>query len=579
MRTVLWTLLFLSCTALQALAAGKIVFHGNRKFSSGELEQFLDVTDPAAVGADSLEMRVRTLADSMVARDFLFARVDSFRWIEGRHGRRDLHIYLHEGSLSRISSLRWMGDSLKVSPSVRDRALCLPGSAFRWSNLQFDTDLLLTFFENSGHPFAKVDIAKLETDSAQGTVDVWLLLAAGPITPVDFVSFPGNKQTKDAFLRRETRLRKGEAYDQRRIEAARRRLVRLDFVKRAADGEIAINEAGQTGVRFPIEEARSTRLDAVAGYLPQSPGRKGLLTGLVNVEFLNLFGGGRHARIHWEQPDRRVQAVDVAYREPWIFNQPLALSFDFGQRIQDTLYVTRKVGARLEVELPGNLTVWGAVHLESVFADSQSAAAYGLPNSSTTFLESGFSFDTRDHPTNPRGGVFFSTQAGSGWRNREHLSSLSEPAGSFRQQRGGIDAEAAHEIFPFWIADLSLHARALTTTEPEVLLPDLYRLGGARTLRGYREEQFLGSHIGWSSAELRYWLGPASRVFLFCDVGSVYRRQRLNSIVQTTTLVRAGTGLGLRLETDLGIWGFDYGLGQGDNFLSGKLHISLLSSF
>ncbi|HEY3296035.1 MAG TPA: BamA/TamA family outer membrane protein [bacterium] len=579
MRYVLFIALLLLGMALNATAAGKFVFHGNRKFSGGELQQLLDVSDPTSAGADTIASRVNGLADSLIARDFLFARVDSSHWVDGRRGRRELHVYLHEGPLARISSLRWMGDSLKVSPSVRGKILCTPGSVFHWSDLQFDTDLLLTFFENSGYPFAKVDVAKLETDSAETSVDVWLSVTAGPLTQIEFVSFPGNRQTRDAFLRRETRLRRSEPYDQRKVESARRRLVRLDFVKRAGPGEIAVNEAGQTGVRFPIEEARSTRLDAVAGYLPQSKGQKGLLTGLVNVEFLNLFGGGRRARVHWEQPDRRVQAVDVAYREPWIFNQPLALRLDFGQRIQDTLYVTRKLGAQLELELPGNLSVWGAIHQESVFADSLSSALYGLPNSNTTFLESGVSFDTRDHPTNPRGGVFFSTQAGTGWRHRERVASSNEPAGSFQQTRGGIDAEVAREVFPFWIADVSLHAKALGTTEPEVLLPDLYRLGGARTLRGYREEQFLGSRVGWTSAELRYWLGPASRVFLFCDVGSAYRQQHVNSVAQTTTLVRAGSGIGLRLETDLGVWGFDYGIGQGDKLLSGKLHISLLSSF
>jgi outer membrane protein insertion porin family len=575
----LFVILLLCFGASSLLAAsGKVVFHGNRKFSSGELQDLLAVSDPAAFPSDSLQIRVLALTDSLVARDFLFAHVDSFKLEQARRNRRDLHIYLHEGVLSRVASLRWMGDSAAVSASVREKMLCVPGSIFRWANLHFDTDLLLSFFEDSGFPFAKVEMAKVEADSSRQAVDVWLSISSGPRTTIDFVSFPGNRQTKDNFLRRETRLRKGEPYDQRRIESARRRLVRLDFVKRADDGEIAVNESGQTGVRFPIQEARSTRLDIVAGYLPKTPTQKALVTGLVNVEFLNLFGGGRRAHVHWEQPDRRVQAVDVSYREPWILNQPLALRFDFGQRIQDTLYVTRNIGVRLELELPDNLTLWGAVRQESVFSDSLSTALYNLPNSNTTYLESGFAFDTRDHPTNPRGGVYFSTQAATGWRHRDFLSET-EPAGSYRLQRGEIDAEVAHEVYPFWIADLSLHARAIGTNEPEVLLPDLYHLGGARTLRGYREEQFLGSRIGWASAEMRYWLGPASRVFLFCDAGSAYRQQHIASVLQTTSLFRVGAGLGLRLETNIGVWGFDYGIGQGDNFMSGKLHVSLLSSF
>jgi outer membrane protein insertion porin family len=142
-----------------------------------------------------------------------------------------------------------------------------------------------------------------------------------------------------------------------------------------------------------------------------------------------------------------------------------------------------------------------------------------------------------------------------------------------------VDSEIAHEVFPSWIAAIGLHARALDSDEPEILLPDLYRLGGARSLRGYREEQFLGSRIGWVNVEARYWLGTASRLFVFEDVGAAYRKQILNGVNQEETLLRFASGIGLRVETALGVWGIDYGVAQGDNPLQGKLHVSLQSSF
>jgi outer membrane protein assembly factor BamA len=362
------------------------------------------------------------------------------------------------------------------------------------------------------------------------------------------------------------------------VETARRRLSRLDFIHHVGTPEIAVNDVGQTGVRFPVEEARSTRLDAVAGYLPASPGRSAVLSGLVNLEFLNLFGTGRRGRIHWERPDERIQSVELSYREPWVLGQPLALRADFGQRVEDTLYVSRRVAARAEYELGSKTTVWGALQYEAVFTDSASSVQLSLPNNRTTYMEAGFAFDTRDYPANPRSGAFFSTQAGAGWRKRDRSAS-GAPAGSFRQHRAGVDSEIAQELFPFWVADASVHARALETSEPDVLRPDLYRLGGARTLRGYREEQFMGSRVGWASTELRYLLGSASRVFAFCDVGSVYEEQPTDSGLQGRTLTRVGAGVGLRMETNLGIWGFDYGVGQDDRLLNGKIHVSLLSSF
>ncbi len=476
--------------------------------------------------ADRLNERLAALVDSLAARDFLFAQIDSVRERVGRRGRRELHVYLREGSLARVAALRWLGDSTRVSAAVAARALCRSGTIFRWSNVEFDTELLLNYFETVGYPFARIDVQKLETDSVVGTVDLWLLLSSGPLAKLEFLSFPGNRHTKESFLRREARLPLGGVYDQRRIDAARRHLRRLDFIRRVGPAEVAVNSVGQTGLRLPLEEGRATRLDIAAGYVPQAETRPALLSGLVNVEFLNLFGAGRRARLHWERPDKRIQAVEVAYREPWILNQPLALRVDFAQRIEDTLYVTRRIGLRGELELPSNFGLWGTVQQEAVIADSQSAAALGLPDSRTTYFEVGpFLRHARPSHQSTRWRIFFHVR-------RHGLAAA-------RAQRGGTRRRVRSATIGLGWTARSRRSCCRSGSEiwacmrarcgprsPKVLLPDLYRLGGARTLRGYREEQFLGSRIGWASAELRYWLGPASRVFAFFDAGSVYRQPR-----------------------------------------------------
>jgi outer membrane protein insertion porin family len=564
--------------ALTAAAASRVVFHGNREFSSGELERFWAWPDSAATDSAALAVGSCALQDSMIAHDFVAAQVDSTVWRSDARGRGTLHVYIREGELGKIAAVRWLGDSLRVPAIAARRAFCRPGALFRWSLVADDAKLIVEHMENSGYPFARVDVDWTVTDSLAPEIETHFLVSSGPLTRLDFFAFPGNRQTHEDLLRRETRLRRGDLFDQRKVETARRRLSRLDFIRHAGRPEIAVNDVGQTGVRFPIEEARSTRLDAVAGYLPASQGRAAVLSGLVNLEFLNLFGSGRRGRVHWERPNERIQAVELSYREPWIFGQPLALRMDFGQRVEDTLYVSRCISTRADLELGSKTTVWGAVQYEAVFTDSASASQLNLPDNRTTYAEAGFAFDTRDHPTNPRSGVLFSTYAGTGWRKRDELDST-ETAGSFRQHRVGVDSEIAQELFPFWVADASVHARVLETTEPEALLPDLYRLGGARTLRGYREEQFLGSRVGWASAELRYLLGTASRVFAFCDAGSVYRERKTDGGRESSTLIRAGAGLGLRLETNIGVWGFDYGVGRDDRLLSGKIHVSLQSAF
>jgi outer membrane protein insertion porin family len=104
-------------------------------------------------------------------------------------------------------------------------------------------------------------------------------------------------------------------------------------------------------------------------------------------------------------------------------------------------------------------------------------------------------------------------------------------------------------------------------------------LGGARSLRGYREEQFLGSRIGWTNLELRYWLGKSSRFFGFVDGGAFFRERWEGDQRVVLQDLKLGTGVGVRVETGVGIWGVDYALGEEDRPLSGKIHLSLQSEF
>jgi outer membrane protein assembly factor BamA len=124
---------------------------------------------------------------------------------------------------------------------------------------------------------------------------------------------------------------------------------------------------------------------------------------------------------------------------------------------------------------------------------------------------------------------------------------------------------------------LSFHGRRISSSEKFIPIPDQYRLGGTRSLRGYREDQFRGSTIAWSNMEYRYILGPRSRAFVFCDVG-YYHAENSNGVSED---LKIGYGFGVRLETGLGIMGIDYGLAYGEKtgLMSGLLHVGLVNEF
>ena len=123
----------------------------------------------------------------------------------------------------------------------------------------------------------------------------------------------------------------------------------------------------------------------------------------------------------------------------------------------------------------------------------------------------------------------------------------------------------------------SIHGRELRSAQPEE--GDLYRFGGMRSLRGYREHQFLGSRVAWSNTEYRFLLARRSFLYAFFDAGYYFRPADALRLIPQADAFKQGYGIGVQLETGLGNLGVSFALGQGDSFSNGKIHFGLINDF
>jgi outer membrane protein insertion porin family len=108
---------------------------------------------------------------------------------------------------------------------------------------------------------------------------------------------------------------------------------------------------------------------------------------------------------------------------------------------------------------------------------------------------------------------------------------------------------------------------------------DLYRLGGTNSLRGYREDQFLGNRIYWSNLEYRFFLSRRTFAFLFFDTGYFLRSADEESNIIEQEEFKIGYGLGINLETAIGVLGVSFALAEGDSFSDGLIHFGIINEF
>ncbi|MGH7497107.1 MAG: BamA/OMP85 family outer membrane protein [bacterium] len=547
-----------------------------KKKTAAQLESVAGFTTSAPLRSPEIDIGLRRVWEHLRANRFYDARLDSVTIDrDPPSGIQELYFHFDPGVQIDLRLAVHSRDS-SLSDKSWERELAGYRDEAGWVQTMQE---ILQHFARRGYPLAAValDSVRQEEQDEKEYACMYFSLDAGPLVQIDSILIRGNKLTQAKVLLRELRLQPGDRFNLDEVNGIPERLMRLGFLQSVAPPELSVDDNGRYLLQIEIKEANSNSFNGVAGYNPAAGTQQGYFTGLLDVQFNNLFGTGRSFNAHWEKRGIETQELGLRYREPWLFNYPVHISGGFQQLIQDTLYVERKWDFTLEVPLAPRFSLFGSLVRESVSPDSLAALRLDLPPSRVTNFLAGWRYDSRDDLFNPQRGMAYATTLAAGFKQIDTTAVTQR----FTRQQVSLDV---HGLFPtFWpqVLSLAVHGRQVTTEEPFVSITDQIRFGGATTLRGYREDEFRGSRVAWGNFEYRYLLSRRSRAFVFCDVGYYFREEPDPASPQTirTEATKVAYGLGVRLDSPVGIVGLDYGIGEGDDWLNGKVHVSLVNSF
>jgi outer membrane protein assembly factor BamA len=566
----------------QQVVVRRIDFHGNTRFDGSALRDAIGVQEGKALTGDWPDNAMSTLLSSYHRQGYYQARIDS---VTERYTRDstsvDLDIWISEGYPVRVGRFEVKGGEDSIGKRLIGLLQTRSGAVFYETVLKEDIEQILVFLENDGYPLGRVDVESLSMvdDEDHPKMDIVLRIDPGPPVTVGSIRAEGNRTTKERIILRETRLKEGQIYRHREVLSARENLKQLVYIQEVGEPDVVFHD-DEAIVNFRIEEGNANVIDGVLGYHPSSrEGQKGYLTGRLQFTFRNIVGTGRFLDAYWEKKDAYSQSMRFGYEEPWLLNMPLHLGGEFRQEVRDTTYVERDWHFSVRYVPWPSLSMHLKGGYNRVLPDSAASYTYDLPESAAWIIALGIEYDTFDDPYNPRRGVRYHTTVTLGRKQNIGPEALIEQGGWKRvvnTRRLEADAEAVVSTFSRQILYFGLHATEVRTGDRFVPLSHQVRFGGARTLRGYAEDAFRGTLVAWMNAEYRFLLGRHSRIFVFVDGGTYQRREEDLGMVRGTKI---GYGFGLRLETRLGLIGIDYGLGEGDNPMQGKVHVGLVGRF
>ncbi len=529
----------------------------------------------------------KSILSGLASKGYYFARIDSSA-LEADSLERTVRLYyeIHPGSQAQLAEIRIVNfDSLQEADrkALEERFRDYLPQTYTEDLSKALLRSVIDYYENHGRPLAKIYTEGVYFEESEKTV--WPLrldvrIEPGDSVSIDYLRFPAGKEHLSGYLQRLLRFSPGQLYRQERIRKYVKILGRQEFVKRADAPLLSKDKEGRYFLDVPFEEAPSTSLDGIIGYIPppaNDPEASGYFTGLINIGVRNLFGGGRKLHIFWQKQDQFSDEFLLSYKEPFTGGLPFHTLVGMSRLVRDTTFIDWKYNLSFELPLNENLSAFVDFSTRNVAPDTLASRRLRLPRTESFTTETGIRWDVRDQILNPRKGAFLkiafslSTQKNIGPAYLIAEDSLKKKV---TLQRMRADLGVFVPTFKRQLIANQVHLEFIENKGEILRSPDQVWFGGATSVRGFREAQFFGRRVAWMNSEYRFLLGPQARFFFFTD-NAWFSREFPDSIDKWLT----SYGLGLQFPGPLGVVQVDFGMEKGAPFREGKLHFRIINEF
>lgn len=390
----------------------------------------------------------------------------------------------------------------------------------------------------------------------------------------------GNVKTKDKVILREIRLKKGEPFNSKLARRSIERIQNLGFFE---DVNMKLNpgrEPNAVEMEIDVVEQNTGTFGIGAGYSSADG-----FIGMITVGDKNLRGTGDSVMLRWEFGGVDNKNYEFTYTKPWLDKRETSVSLSVYDLTYEYADYDRNGDeiARYDKERRGQEITFGRPQGEFVKNyitlkhrdDIYKGVSEGYENS-TQYYEPGYRvppgsnipldymkrreenfgttnsisysrvYDSRDNVFDPHAG-----------KRNSYTFEWAGLGGDFKFEKISVDYRYYLKMRKNRVLAFDLAAGYAWGNMP---LSQRFAVGGADTLRGYKDDQFRGNSMLRGTVEYRIPIQKKIQAVVFYDIGYAWdkRDQRAFDL----GLMEYGYGVGLRINSPLGPIKLDYGKGK-----------------
>ncbi|MBK0382754.1 hypothetical protein I5M32_07260 [Pedobacter sp. SD-b] len=441
---------------------------------------------------------------------------------------------------------------------------------------------ILGFYEDNGYPFAALYLDSLE--AFKQNFKAQLFIIPNKNISIDTIRLIGSAKLNSGFLNAYLGIKEGQDYNEEKVKNIDKRLRDLSFVSVPKTYEVVFN-GEKAAINLFLDKQNANQFDGIIGFLPNSQTGKIQITGDFKLNLKNALKSGETIDFNYRGLPAQSQELALNLAYPYIFKSQLGVNANFQLFKQDSSFLN--LNTRLGFDYSFTTTQKLSFFIENfkgnqVATDSLTSSSIpNFANIKSTFYGIAGNYKKLDNRITPLKGYDLTLQAAVGSR-KINPSENFRPEDFFTAQTSQqfkLQADLKYYLKTGLRSVLFLHNNAAILTGQNLFENEAFRIGGAKTLRGFDEQSLNVNSFSIQTLEFRYLIEQNSFINIFYD--QAYINQQF--VNKSSTDYPLGVGLGITFQTKVGIASLSYALGKQKNnpldLQKGKIHFGIVSYF
>lgn len=345
-----------------------------------------------------------------------------------------------------------------------------------------------------------------------------------------------------SFLYHYLTIKKNKKINQQKLRSISEGIKSIKFTSEIKPPEILFKK-DSTLLYLYLKKKQNNSFDGLVNFATKENGSI-LFNGHLDLKLNNILNKGERFSLFWNSIADEVQDFKISTTIPYIFSSPLSTSLAFNIYKQDSTFLNTNFKSAISYSLNSKANIFLTYTSESS-NDINTAASIDVTDFETNLIGTGFEYRiaNKNQWTEDKLSIKLNAAAGTRKTNTDNTNQIK------------IQFDASYIWQLNYRNSIYLKNETSYLNSDSYLTNELFRIGGANSIRGFDEQSIFTSKYSYFNIEYRYLTSETSYLFSITDFGS-YKNLNEKNIFLT------GIGIGYTFITNNNTFKLSYAIGK-----------------